>query len=67
MNEYKKSFKKLVEELANLEELTDENVYNWFAMCDKSYQCDGISYKEQQLFLALANKITERGRDNDRF
>ena len=60
MNEAKKSFKKLIEELANLEELTEESVMAWFSRCDYSYQWDGISYKDLELLLKLANKITEK-------
>ena len=59
MSEYKKSFKKLVEELANLDELTDETVGEWFGRVDMSYQREGISYKEQAMLLKLANKITK--------
>lgn len=61
MSEYKKSFKKLIEELANLDELTEETVGAWFGACDMSYQHDGISYKEQELLLKLANKLTRKG------
>lgn len=57
MNEAKKSFKKLVEDLANLEELTEDTVAEWFFRCDRSYQREGISYKELELLLKLANKI----------
>lgn len=58
MNETKKSFKKLVEELANLETLNDDRVAEWFSACDRSYQREGISYKELQVLLKLANTIT---------
>lgn len=61
MNEYKKSFKKLVEELANLDSFTDENVTKWFnCSADISYQHDGISYKDLEILLRIANKITAR-------
>lgn len=61
MNEYKKSFKKLVEELANLDNFTDENVTKWFnGSVDMSYQHDGISYKDLEILLRIANKITAR-------
>ena len=62
MNEYKKSFKKLIEELADLEELTEDSVGEWFGRVDRSYQQEGISYKEQALLLKLANKITKGAR-----
>ena len=62
MSEAKKSFKKLIEELANLDELTDETVGAWFGRVDISYQHDGISYNEQALLLKLANKITKGAR-----
>lgn len=58
MENYKKSFKKLVEELADLEELNDDTVGAWFGRVDMSYQHDGISYNEQAMLLKLANKIT---------
>ena len=62
MNEYKKSFKKLVEELANLDSFTDENITKWFnCSADMSYQHDGISYKDLETLLKIANKITEKG------
>ncbi len=61
MSEYKKSFKKLVEELANLESFTDENVTKWFnCSVDMSYQYDGISYKDLEILLRIAHKITTR-------
>lgn len=61
MSEYKKSFKKLVEELANLDSFTDENVTKWFnGSVDMSYQYDGISYKDLEILLRIANKITAR-------
>lgn len=61
MNEYKKSFKKLVEELANLDSFTDENVTKWFnCSVDMSYQYDGISYKDLEILLRIAHKITEK-------
>lgn len=60
MNEYKKSFKKLVEELANLERMDDRNVSEWFSRCDMSYQHEGITYKDLELLLELAKKITEK-------
>lgn len=58
MNEEKKTFKKLVEDLANLETLNDDSVAEWFSRCDRSYQREGISYKELQVLLKLANTIT---------
>lgn len=58
MNEEKKTFKKLVEDLANLDKLTDDTVAEWFSRCDRSYQREGISYKELQVLLKLANTIT---------
>lgn len=61
MNEYKKSFKQLVEELANLERMDERNVSKWFSRCDMSYQHDGISYKDLEIFLNIAKKITEKG------
>lgn len=62
MENYKKNFKKLVEELANLDELTEDTVGEWFGRVDMSYQREGISYKEQALLLKLANKITKGAR-----
>lgn len=60
MSEYKKSFKKLVEELANLDSMDEKSVFAWFSRCDISYQYEGISYKDLELLLKLANKITEK-------
>lgn len=60
MSEYKKSFKKLVEELASLERMDERNVSEWFSRCDMSYQYDGISYKDLEILLRIANKITTR-------
>ncbi len=59
MNEAKKSFKKLVEELAELDNMNEKTVAEWFTRCDYSYQREGISYKELELLLKLANKIGE--------
>ena len=61
MSEYKKSFKKLIEELANLESFTDESIGRWFAAADMSFQHEGINWKEQQMCLALARKIMQKG------
>lgn len=62
MSEYKKSFKKLVEELASLDSFTDENITKWFnCSVDMSYQHDGISYKDLEMLLKIANKITDKG------
>lgn len=61
MSEYKKSFKKLVEELANLDSFTNENVAQWFnSSVDMSYQHDGISHKDLEILLNIANKITAK-------
>lgn len=61
MENYKKSFKKLVEELASLDSFNDENITKWFnCSVDMSYQHDGISYKELEILLEITNKITER-------
>lgn len=57
MNEYKKSFKKLVEELAELESMDDDSIGAWAIRCDQSYQREGISYKELEILEKLANKI----------
>ena len=62
MSEAKKSFKKLIEELAGLESMDAESVGAWFIRCDYSYQREGISYKELELCLALANKISDAAR-----
>jgi len=63
MNEQKKSFKKLIEELANLESMDEVSVGAWFIRCDVSYQREGISYKELDLCLQLAKKIGAAVRD----
>lgn len=61
MENYKKSFKKLVEELASLDSFTDENITKWFnCSADMSYQHDGISYKDLEILLKITNKIIER-------
>lgn len=57
MNEAKKSFKKLVEELAELDSMNEKAVAEWAIRCDYSYQREGISYKELELLSKLANKI----------
>lgn len=61
MSEYKKSFKKLVEELANLDSFTDENITKWFnCSVDMSYQHDGFSCKDLEMLLKIANRITAK-------
>ena len=58
MNEYKKSFKELVKDLAALETLDEKNVNSWAWRVDMSYQYDGINYKDLEMLMTLANKIT---------
>ena len=58
MSEYKKSFKELIKDLAALETLDEKNVNSWAWRVDMSYQYDGISYKDLEMLMTLANKIT---------
>lgn len=58
MSEYKKSFKELVKDLAALETLDEKNVNSWAWRVDMSYQHDGINYKDLEMLMTLANKIT---------
>ena len=58
MSEYKKSFKELIKDLAAQETLDEKSVNAWAWRVDMAYQYEGINYKDLEMLMTLANKIT---------